>query len=173
MPSGPVPTQLTLLSLLPSIPTLSKVRFLGCVESYSAQTGRLHLKHSPSETTALVDISHVEARKEDLEIGVWVNLMGYVQEQDDSSSRLAEGQSTSAPKRKVKGKREGWDGGRFDQVEETPPVVNVNIQALMLWNAGAVDVKAYEKAVEARMKVDRMLRQSNEIADDENSNPIP
>ncbi|OBS29181.1 hypothetical protein FPOA_03118 [Fusarium poae] len=58
MSRGPVPSQLYLLSDLPAIPVGDKVRFLGCVTSYSTSSARLALGHlypKDSTVTASVD----------------------------------------------------------------------------------------------------------------------
>ena len=36
--------------------------------------------------------------------------------------------------------------------------VRINVQALLIWNAGSLDVGAYERAVESRAKLDECLR---------------
>ncbi|KAI4625919.1 hypothetical protein J4E80_003053 [Alternaria sp. BMP 0032] len=115
--SGPVASNLVLLSDLPGCAQGTKVRFLGCIDEYVTKTATLRLKHnypiSDPPVIANLDIEHVLERIKELnvDVGTWLNVIGYVE------------------RRKEKG---------------------VFVQAVTVWNAGNVDLKAYEKAVEAR-----------------------
>ena len=85
--NGPVPTHLTFLTSLSSHSIGTKVRFLGCVLAYNAQIGLLELAHayppslSSSNVRAMVDVNIIleTMKKEDFEIGAWINVVGYVQ----------------------------------------------------------------------------------------------
>ena len=124
--NGPLPAQLTLLSSLPSYASGSKVRFLGCVNSYNSQKGILELTHAyPSSIDgpiirAIVDVNVIleTMRRDDLEAGAWVNVLGYVQGR----------------------KKNAGDGA-----------VSVNVQAIMIWGAGSVELGKYETAVSERL----------------------
>ena len=85
--NGPLPTHLTYLTSLSSQNPGAKVRFLGCIRAYDTQVGVLELMHSyppsspSSNMRALVDIGVIveTMKREDLEVGAWVNVVGYVQ----------------------------------------------------------------------------------------------
>ena len=86
MSNGPLATTLTFLSSLPTFPLNSKVRFLGCVTHYALSSGTLTLQHAyPTSTVekvvALVDVNLLLAglKREDMQLGAWVNVMGYVE----------------------------------------------------------------------------------------------
>ncbi|KAF2488974.1 hypothetical protein BU16DRAFT_532018 [Lophium mytilinum] len=85
--ASPPPSQLLFLSDLFPLAPGAKVRFLGCVQEYTVSTGTLLLTHNhpPSSptpaTTARVNIDHVlETLKstEVLQVGAWVNVIGYI-----------------------------------------------------------------------------------------------
>ena len=142
MSSAPVPTVLTLLSHLPSHKTGTKVRFLGCVNAYNSREGVLELLHSSKDfanatVVAETDVNVIleTVKREDLEVGAWVNVMGYVSAvqaagRDDRSS------CTIAKSRDI----------------SSSALVTVTIQAVMLWNAGAINIAEYEKAVHQRLQ---------------------
>ncbi|KAK4217171.1 CST complex subunit Ten1 [Rhypophila decipiens] len=124
MSNGPLPSQLCLLSELPSKAVHSKVRFLSCVSSYSTSSGILALEHhQPMDTHRVFALVNVDLILESLKAeqtrpGQWVNLIGYI----TSISPLADESS----------------GHR---------VTNVHVQALLLWSAGPLDLERYEKSV--------------------------
>lgn len=101
--NGPLPTHLTFLSSLASHPTGTKVRFLGCVTGYDVHHGILRLAHaypsnaslSPlsSNATAVVDVTViVDSLKRDiLEVGAWLNVIGYVKEQRQGGNKGGSG----------------------------------------------------------------------------------
>ncbi|PFH61334.1 hypothetical protein XA68_17636 [Ophiocordyceps unilateralis] len=83
MSRGPVPSRLCLLSSLPERRLGEKVRFLGCVTSYSMASASLFLGHLwPRDSGVLVavDVKLVlQALGEELtRVGEWVNVIGYV-----------------------------------------------------------------------------------------------
>ncbi|KAH7358285.1 CST complex subunit Ten1 [Plectosphaerella cucumerina] len=119
MSRGPPPTQLCLLSDLPSKSLRDKVRFLGCVQHYSTATACLTLTHNfpeGAEATALVDVNLLleKLTAELTRVGEWVNVTGYISE-------------TTRP---------NGDG-------------HVPIQALLLWSAGPLDLQRYERSLVA------------------------
>ena len=128
--NGPLPAQLTLLTSLPSHATGSKVRFLGCVNSYDRQNGTLELTHAyPSPTNgliirAIVDVNVIleTMKRDDLETGAWVNVLGYVQGRQ----------------------RNAGDGA-----------VCIGVQAIMIWGAGSIRLGKYETTVSERLAVER------------------
>ncbi|KAF1836516.1 hypothetical protein BDW02DRAFT_566945 [Decorospora gaudefroyi] len=116
--SGPVPSNLVLLSDLARSAPGTKVRFLGCVDEYIVQTATLRLKHhfpvSRPPVVANLDIEHVldRIKHHDIEVGTWLNVIGYVERRQEAAG--------------------------------------VFVQAIAVWDAGNVDLDAYEKAVEKR-----------------------
>ncbi|CAO2650011.1 Nn.00g013030.m01.CDS01 [Neocucurbitaria sp. VM-36] len=115
--SGPVASNLVLLTDLGECEPGTKARFLGCVEEYIAKTATLRLKHdypaSSPPVIANVDIEHVleQVKRQELDVGTWINVIGYVE------------------RRKENG---------------------IYVQAVVVWDAGNVDLSAYEKAVAKR-----------------------
>ena len=86
MSSAPLPTQLTLLSKLPDNDMGSKVRFLGCVTSYQSAKGLLEIVHESRSQSLVVVRAKVDVNlilenvtRETLEVGAWVNVVGYIQ----------------------------------------------------------------------------------------------
>ncbi|KAI9899999.1 hypothetical protein N3K66_004261 [Trichothecium roseum] len=144
MSRGPVPTQLRLLSALPSTEPGAKVRFLGCVLDYAASAGRLTLGHrypKDAEATVAVDVSLVLERMnhEMTRVGAWLNVLGYVTEAaagrgpgDDTAASMARSSSRSRSGRK------GKESRRLR-------VPDACVQALLVWPTGPLDVGRYEK----------------------------
>ncbi|KAK5987194.1 Kinesin-like protein [Cladobotryum mycophilum] len=113
---GPLPSQLCLLSSLKDRPVGDKVRFLGCVTSYSTQQACLSLGHMyPSGTneSATVNIQLIleTIQPECTQFGAWVNVVGYITEKSKSKSKpkpkdgrassKKENRSAHCPKRRV------------------------------------------------------------------------
>ncbi|KAH7148682.1 CST complex subunit Ten1 [Dactylonectria macrodidyma] len=126
MSRGPLPSRLHLLSNLPSQPVGDKVRFLGCVTSYSTALGCLSLGHvypRGTDVTVLVDVNLIleSLTSEKTRVGEYVNVIGYIT-------------SKQAP-----------------HVPDTPhpEAAQVLVQALMLWSTGPMDIQTYEKTFEA------------------------
>jgi hypothetical protein len=133
--SGPVPSNLVLLSQLGRCVPGTKVRFLGwyfhwmlnlssvlicaSVDQYIVQAATLRLKHnhptSAPPVVANVNVEHVleRVKRHELDVGTWINVIGYVEQ------------------RKEKG---------------------VFVQAVAVWGAGDVDLEAYTRAVERRQE---------------------
>ncbi|PHH62453.1 hypothetical protein CDD81_7100 [Ophiocordyceps australis] len=123
MSRGPLPSQLCFLSSLPERCRGEKVRFLGCVTSYSTASAVLELGHLyPAGTNVTVSVN-VQLVLETLpsqltRVGEWVNVIGYVVE----TSRAA---ATS------------------------PDSSYAHIQALVIWPTGPLNIQLYEKELEA------------------------
>lgn len=138
MAYGPPPSRLVFLSDLGRMSVGSKVRFLGCVERYDVSTATLTLKHAypanaaKSAAVVHVNVDHVleTVKSTDLELGAWLNIIGYVAAPPDGSKWRAK------------------KGGADNIAEVT------NAQAIMLWSAGDIRLDVYEKAVEARKAAD-------------------
>ena len=139
MSNGPPPTTITFLTHLPTHPQGTKVRFLGCVTKYNLLTGVLELQHAYSPTLdttiiALVDVNLLleNLKREDIVVGAWVNIIGYVGEMMNKGE-----------------KARGLDGnmGRGG----IPTVDLVKVQAIMLWSAGSIKIGEYERALTERL----------------------
>ena len=146
MSNGPLPPTLTFLSALPTHPPGTKIRFLGCVTNYTLHKGILELQHAypppPSHKSifALVDVNLLleTLKREDTQVGAWVNIVGYVE------GIVKEGKRGEMREKERDVEAEQWDGA---------PVVYVRVQAIMLWSAGGVKIAEYEKALRERLKV--------------------
>ncbi|MCJ1412395.1 hypothetical protein MMC19_006489 [Ptychographa xylographoides] len=104
------------------------------VTKYSSSTGRVHLQHayptpSPGKeavtVSAVVDVNLlIETLKStDTQTGEWVNVIGYVGDKNSTGTRTA---------------------------RTEPGSKEVQVQALMVWSAGALRIEEYEKAVQGR-----------------------
>ena len=151
MSNGPLPTRLVFLSDLPTQAHRNKVRFLGCVTRYTLSAGVLELQHAyhpPPKvpTIALVDVNVVleGLKREDTQVGAWINVVGYVEEVVKEGKR-AQGQ---AQEKMGPATRNG------ERVREGPRVVRVRVQAVVLWNAGGVKIGEYERTLENRLKLE-------------------
>ncbi|OJD34811.1 telomere length regulation ten1 [Diplodia corticola] len=153
--NGPPPSRLVFLSDLKRMDVGDKARFLGCVDGYDARTGTLTLKHAyPAKPSvvARVNIDHVleSVKCNDLEIGAWLNIIGYVQSPPQTASLSstvprASRSNPPPPKRRAKkAQREKLADG-------------VYVQAIMLWAAGDIKLEDYEEAVKARKEADAEL----------------
>ncbi|KAK1654183.1 CST complex subunit Ten1 [Colletotrichum phormii] len=121
MSRGPLPSQLCLLSDLPSRPQGDKVRFLGCVTAYSTHSAVLTLEHSfpkGSDISVLVNVQLLLSTmtSNQTRIGEWVNVVGYL---------------TPSPA-----------GTRAKGTSREPR--RAAVQALMLWSAGPLNLQRYE-----------------------------
>ena len=77
-------------------------------------------------------------KREDTQVGAWVNIVGYA---EGIVKEVKRGEMNEK-ERDVKA--EQGDGA---------PVVYVRVQAIMLWSAGGVKIGEYEKALGERLKV--------------------
>ncbi|KAL2130503.1 hypothetical protein VTI74DRAFT_6327 [Chaetomium olivicolor] len=124
--NAPRPSQICLLSTLPSKQIGDKVRFLGCVRCYSQASGVLILEHRlPEETCpvhALVDVTLVLERlsSDQTRAGEWVNVIGYITHPSSLFDEKAQNGNLS-----------------------------VHVQAILLWSAGPVDLRRYEASLKA------------------------
>ncbi|KAG8529421.1 uncharacterized protein KY384_006058 [Bacidia gigantensis] len=146
MSTAPPATTLTFLSNLPNLEIGRKIRFIGCVTAYKTESGVLRLQHSyPSSQSrtivALVDVNLVleNSKREDLEIGSWVNVIGYVEK--TTKEKEAAHNTSDERERKLNS-----DPNRNRMIDE------ISVQAVMLWNAGALKITEYEKALEQRLR---------------------
>ena len=141
MTNGPLPTTITFLAHLPSHPQGTKVRFLGCVTKYHNKTGVLELQHAyPSAfditVIAVVDVNLLleNLKREDIVVGAWVNIVGYVEE-------------VISKREKAKDLNGNMGQGGFSRVDL------VKVQAIMLWSAGGIKIGEYERALTERLEL--------------------
>ena len=84
-------------------------------------------------------------KREDTQVGAWVNIMGYVErilKEGKREQRQAQERALLA-----KDKRK-WE-------LEAPKVVRVKVQAIMLWSAGGVKIGEYERTLVERLKLEK------------------
>ncbi|KAH7326095.1 CST complex subunit Ten1 [Stachybotrys elegans] len=125
MSRGPLPSKLHLLSSLPGCSEGDKVRFLGCIASYSTQHAVLSLQHpcpKGTNVTAFVNVQLLlpALNSELTNVGEWINVIGYVT--SHSGSR-----PTNEPR---------------------PPITSsVHIKAMMIWPTGPLDLQFVQGAL--------------------------
>lgn len=131
MSNGPLPSQLCLLPDLALTKEGDKVRFLGCVTSYSSASGILTLQHHHQTqdsrcVAALVDVTLVlrTLKSDQVRIGEWVNVIGYVTAVKPSSIR----------------ENEAFLAHVHTQVR---------VRALLLWSSGPLETQRYNESVHA------------------------
>lgn len=118
-------SQWTFLSHLHRLESHTKVRFLCCVQTYDEDTALLSVEHryppgiKSHYSEALVDLRLVleSVKRETVQCGAWINVVGYV----------------------VFVQREGRKGRGV--------VIVPMVQALLVWDAGAVRVDRYENVL--------------------------
>ena len=112
---------------------------MGCVTKYDISTGVLELQHAyPTayDTTviAIVDVNILleNLKRDDIAVGAWVNVIGYVEEVINK-------------REKAKDLRGNTAQGALSRMDL------VKVQAIMLWSAGAIKVGEYERALTQRL----------------------
>lgn len=83
-------------------------------------------------------------KREDTQVGAWVNVMGYVDEmlKERKREQCQEHGATGLAKR---GEDELW---------QRPRAVRVRVQAVMLWSAGGVKIGEYERTLGEKLKLE-------------------
>ncbi|GAB7350084.1 hypothetical protein MBLNU459_g0751t1 [Dothideomycetes sp. NU459] len=127
---APVPSKVCFIAQLRELPLGEKVRFVGCVNRYNEQLATLELFHDfPKSRNATASTIHVSVadlidlvKRDDLEVGAWVNVIGYIHPLPPLP-----------PGTNRRGHRE----------------VN-QVKAVMLWSAGTINLDEYEKALVER-----------------------
>ena len=139
MSNGPLPTTITFLAHLPSHTQGTKVRFLGCVTKYDISTGVLELQHAypfayNTTVVAVVDVNLLleNLKREDIVVGAWVNIVGYVEEMINKRDKA---------KHMIGNMGQGG----------IPRVDLVKVQAILLWSAGSINTGEYERALTERL----------------------
>ncbi|KAL4811519.1 CST complex subunit Ten1 [Aspergillus unguis] len=150
--NGPLPSTRVFLADIPALPADSKVRFLGCVKTYHVSTGHLVLEHNyprvrksgpkskqhaPSIT---VDVNAVleAVTWEELCVGAWVNVIGYVRQ---TSPALG------------------------DNVKEPAGSVfaSVHVDAVVIFSAGVVDLGEYEQILSESLDAEKVIRMTGSV----------
>ncbi|KAK3373568.1 CST complex subunit Ten1 [Lasiosphaeria ovina] len=152
MSNAPPPSQLCLLSDLPLREVGDKVRFLGCVTSYSTDSATLALEHQHQQpqdslaVRALVDVRLVLGRlgSDQTRIGEWVNVIGYI--------------TAVAPLPLPTAASNGSDRGHVN-------ISTVRAQALLVWSAGPLDVQRYNSSV-AVLESEQSSPSGDDVASD-------
>ncbi|CEN60070.1 hypothetical protein ASPCAL02511 [Aspergillus calidoustus] len=163
--NGPLPSTRAFISDIPSLPTDSKIRFLGCVKTYHIPSGRLILEHNYPRATkksqsqqkreipsVAVDVNAVleTVTWEQLCVGAWVTVLGYVRR----GSSAAGAASTAG------------DGGKGGSTSMSTSALAsplsepdlVSVDAVVILPAGAVDLGEYERILYDAQEVERMRR---------------
>ena len=156
MNRGSLPTRLVFLSELSKLPDYTKVRFLGCVTSYSLSTGTMTLQHAypalPSTCASIeVDVGLLleNLKSTDTQVGEWVNITGYVQHRKHVPTMIQKNHVGGDQKPTATMGSSGEERGAKQTANE------VNVQAVMLWSAGGVKLGEYEKSLESRRFMER------------------
>ena len=162
MSSVPPPMRLVPLSELGLLPSGTKVRFLGCVLAYSIETGHLYLEVPTTDTEStrsspesvskksIIEVDTAIVREDlgsiDTAIGTWLNVSGYVQ----SNKEVKKVQGSP----KMAGEQTNKLALRYKPLLDSKYVVQqVRFQAILIWNAGAVDANLYSVALSARSRL--------------------
>jgi hypothetical protein len=101
------------------------------VKYHDRKSGALYLAHEyprlPYQIVARLDLDHVleTLSNVDFEIGVWLNVVGYI------CGRTVNPQYTI-------------------DVGSTPVYSEISIRSVMIWNAASIDLGLYEKTLVAR-----------------------
>ncbi|KAJ5774495.1 hypothetical protein N7457_009391 [Penicillium paradoxum] len=150
--NGPRPSTRAFLSDLSSLQADSKIRFLGCVTHYTIATGHLILEHNyprskvaPSSVSVDVNALLEDLTAEDLRVGAWLNVLGYVRE---SEPALPPSSFSSTAK----------DANRSSQRPSTVFPRPVYIEAIMVFPAGAIALGEYERILCNSQQVERMIQ---------------
>lgn len=141
---GPPPSKHVFLSQIHKLPDLLKIRFLGCVVSYDVSRGVLRLRHDQSSADLCevdVDITHVLGSITSpacLFPGYWLNVIGYVQRPSRRRKR-----NTAPP-------------------TPTSSTTQTTVQAVLVWDATALRIQAYERALADKQAVERAVRMATQ-----------
>jgi Telomere capping, CST complex subunit len=105
------------------------------VRYHDKGSGAVYMTHEHPrlnyQIVALVDTDHVleMLTSDDCRPGAWLNVTGYT-----TSRRLSP----------------GYGHGIAEKLTKTPVYSEVGVRAVMVWNAGSLDLGLYERALEAR-----------------------
>ena len=118
---------------------------------YDVRSGRLHLRHDVARSSkpvvsALVDVDLLleTIASTDRSVGEWINVIGYVTRIEPPAAAEGSGVQRST--------------GRPEKGKTGPLCMTVvHVQAVMLWSAGAVQLREYEKTLQDRKDMERRL----------------
>ncbi|KAJ9654329.1 hypothetical protein H2198_006627 [Neophaeococcomyces mojaviensis] len=135
--NAPVASKHIFLHQLSDQQANAKVRFLCCIVDYDDEKGCLTVEHKYPRnvsgayvTTATIDVNLVlETAKSNLKEGVWLNVIGYVQDAGN------------------KGRRQSNLGRRSSVMNTLLP----HVQAVLVWDAGALHVDQYERILKKHL----------------------
>ncbi|KAJ5575419.1 hypothetical protein N7450_009318 [Penicillium hetheringtonii] len=142
---------------LPCLPADTKVRFLGCVRQYNVTEGHLVLEHNylrgKEEANAVsVDINAVleDVTSEELRVGAWLNVLGYVRDAQSPSLSFSSSQLDSQSQQP--------NEMTSAMVSTTVPPRPVHIDAVLVFPAGAIALGEYERILRNVQDVERRLQ---------------
>ncbi|KAI2788649.1 hypothetical protein POX_e06670 [Penicillium oxalicum] len=154
--NGPRPSIRAFLCDLPSLKTDTKVRFLGCVRQYLISTGHLILEHNYSwqkegPRSVSVDVNAVlqDLSSEELRVGAWVNVIGYVRGSTSPALSFSSSQLSSS-------QRDEEEEAASASARVAPRPVHVD--AVMVFSAGAIALGEYERILRNAQDVERRMR---------------
>jgi len=137
--NAPVASKFVFLHDIGSLAPATKIRFLGCIVDYHTAEGRLLLEHAyPKDTHPVprvsVDINLVleSLQTSILRSGTWINVIGYTRDARPHGRKRKKSMSRS---------------------DEAPP----SVQAILIWDAGALRLRDYEITLEEQRQVQRQL----------------
>ncbi|CAG8898270.1 unnamed protein product [Penicillium egyptiacum] len=153
--NGPRPSTRVFLSDLSSLQADSKIRFLGCVTRYTITTGHLILEHNyprskiaPSSVSVDINALLEGLTAEELRVGTWLNVVGYVRESEPVPSLPPPSSFSSTP----------GDSNRPYERPSTIPPRPVYVEAIMVFPAGAISIGEYERILCNSQHVERMIQ---------------
>jgi hypothetical protein len=125
--------------------TTTSIDMKGSVLEYNPSECQLTVEHAyPGNATstprAVVDVNVIleTANSQELRDGSWINVIGYLQHVPDLQGRRQQ--------------RRNSTGGKGDDQLAV-------VQAVLIWDAGAIRASEYEKVMEEHRKVQREARQ--------------
>ncbi|KAJ5218946.1 uncharacterized protein N7498_001045 [Penicillium cinerascens] len=147
--SGPRPSSRAFLHELPCLPADSKIRFLGCVRQYNVNIGHLVLEHhyprsKEEPSMVFVDVNAVleDLTSEELRVGSWLNVLGYVRD-------------TTPPDASFSSQQGSQQSNEALPVKVSPRPVYV--EAVMVFSAGAIALGEYERILRNAQDVERRI----------------
>ncbi|KAK4503752.1 hypothetical protein PRZ48_004667 [Zasmidium cellare] len=130
----PVPTRLVQFDQVQQQEQGTKIRFLGCVQTYQGESATLLLSGSHAISSRATRLVHVNIEEllpsvnhELLQVGAWLNIVGYTRKAEPATSSLAS--------------KSGKHARRSNRLRTTV------VDAIMIWTAGAIKLDDYSSAV--------------------------
>ncbi|KAJ5157417.1 uncharacterized protein N7482_008517 [Penicillium canariense] len=155
--NGPRPSTRAFLCDLSSLPADSKIRFLGCVRQYDVKTGHLILEHNYPRSrkepcSVSVDVNAVleDLTSEELRVGAWLNVLGYVRDSTTPTPSFCSSQLDSS--------QQSIGASEIVNIPVKVAPRPVYIDAVMVFPAGAIAVGEYERILRNAQDVERRMR---------------